>query len=98
MMLAGLSAWHAVATQIVILGAGGDAQALRAEAARHYAPFALMVPVAPGDPQQALAASMPFIGAMRQTGGRATAFVCRDFACREPVTTIEALAAQLQPA
>jgi uncharacterized protein YyaL (SSP411 family) len=34
---------------------------------------------------------------MHQTGGRATAFVCRDFACREPVTTPEALAGQLQP-
>ena len=38
---------------------------------------------------------MPFIGAMQQKDGHATAFVCRDFACREPVTTAEALAAQL---
>ena len=35
------------------------------------------------------------IGAMRQEGAAATAFVCRDFACREPVTSPEALAAQL---
>jgi uncharacterized protein YyaL (SSP411 family) len=56
-----------------------------------------MVPVTPGDPQLALAATMPFIASMRQKDGRATAFVCRDFACREPVTTAEALAAQLQP-
>jgi uncharacterized protein YyaL (SSP411 family) len=97
MMLAGLSAWHAGATQIVILGSGEDARALRAEAARHYLPFALVVPVAPGDPQRTLAATLPFIGAMQQTGGRATAFVCRDFACREPVTTVEALAGQLTP-
>jgi len=41
---------------------------------------------------------MPFIGPMQQQDNRATAFVCRDFACREPVTTPDALAAQLQPA
>jgi uncharacterized protein YyaL (SSP411 family) len=96
MMLAGLSTWHAGASQIVVLGAGDGARALQLEAARHYAPFAVMVPVTPGDRQRALAAAMPFVGAMEQKGGRATAFVCRDFACREPVTTAEALAAQLQ--
>jgi len=41
---------------------------------------------------------MPFIAALRQKEGRATAFVCRDFACHEPVTSADALAAQLQPA
>ncbi len=97
MMLAGLSTWHAGVTQVVVLGSGAAATALRAEAARHYLPFALMVPVAPGDPQRTLAGTMPFIEAMQQTGGRATAFVCRDFTCREPVTTPEALAGQLQP-
>lgn len=96
MMLAGLSTWHAAAMQVVVLGSEADARALRAELARHYAPFALMVPVTPGDPQRALAAAMPLVGPMRQKDGRATAFVCRDFACREPVTTADALAAQLQ--
>jgi len=45
-----------------------------------------------------LSETMPFIGPMQQQDNRATAFVCRDFACREPVTTPDALAAQLQPA
>jgi uncharacterized protein YyaL (SSP411 family) len=97
MMLAGLSTWHAGATQIVVLGSEPDSTSLRVEAARHYLPFALMVPVVPGDPQRELSAAMPFIAAMRQRDGRATAFVCRDFACREPVTDADALAAQLQP-
>jgi uncharacterized protein YyaL (SSP411 family) len=97
MMLAGLSTWHAGAMQIVLLGSGADSTSLRVEAARHYLPFALMVPVAPGDPQRDLSAAMPFIASMRQKDGRATAFVCRNFACREPVTTADALAAQLQP-
>jgi uncharacterized protein YyaL (SSP411 family) len=97
MMLAGLSTWHAGATQIVVLGSGSDAKPLQVETARHYLPFALLVPVVAGDPQRVLAAAMPFIGALRQKDGRATAFVCRDFACREPVTTAEQLEAQLQP-
>jgi uncharacterized protein YyaL (SSP411 family) len=97
MMLAGLSTWHAGATQVVVLGSEADSTSLRVEAARHYLPFALMVPVTPGDPQRDLSAMMPFIAAMQQKDGRATAFVCRDFACREPVTTPDALAAQLQP-
>jgi uncharacterized protein YyaL (SSP411 family) len=33
---------------------------------------------------------------MGAAAGRATAYVCRDFACREPVTTSEALRAQLE--
>jgi uncharacterized protein len=98
MMLAGLSTWHAGAAQIVILGDDTDAAPLRAEAARHYLPFALIipVPVTPGERQRAVGQAMPFIAPMRPKDGRATAFVCRDFACREPVTTAEALAAQLQ--
>jgi uncharacterized protein len=98
MMLAGRSSFHAPASQIVVLGRPDDARALRGELARHYLPFAVTIPVEPGASQDALAGTLPFIGAMRPAGGAATAFVCRDFACREPVTTAEALAAQLAPA
>ena len=94
MMLAALSAWHAGGMQIVIVGEGGPAAALGAEVARHYLPFALAVPVLPGDRQRAIAAQLPFVESMRASAA-ATAYVCRDFTCREPVTTPEALAAQL---
>jgi uncharacterized protein YyaL (SSP411 family) len=99
MMLAGLSTWHAAATQVVVVGGAGgdDGLALKTELARHYLPFAVSVPVVPGAQQEALAALLPFVGAMRPAGGATTAFVCRDFACREPVTTADALAAQLRP-
>jgi uncharacterized protein YyaL (SSP411 family) len=68
---------------------------MRAEAARHYLPFALTVPVEPGERQRAIAAQLPFVESMRAVEGSATAYVCRDFTCREPVTTPEALGAQL---
>ena len=60
-------------------------------------PFAVTIPVQPGERQRAIAAIMPFVGAMQTGAGAATAFVCRDFACREPVSTADALASQLTP-
>jgi uncharacterized protein YyaL (SSP411 family) len=95
MALAGLSGWHAGATQIVIVGSEATAAPLRAELSRHYLPFSIVVPIQPGDRQRDVAALMPFVAAMRTAGDAATAFVCRDFACREPATTAAALAAHL---
>jgi hypothetical protein len=46
----------------------------------------VVVPVAPGERQNALARLMPFVGPMAMREGRATAYVCRDFACQAPVT------------
>jgi len=96
LMLAGLSAWHADHTQVVIVG-GRDpqTQALHAELARHYLPFSVTVAVEPGDRQRAIAARLPFVGAMTLRDGRPSAYVCRDFACRQPVTDPAALASEL---
>jgi uncharacterized protein len=98
LMLAGLSMWHATSSQVVVLGHRevADTAALRDEIARHYLPFAVMIPMAPGEPQARLASLMPFVGAMRMQEDAATAFVCRKFACQAPVTTAEALASQLE--
>ena len=96
MMLAGLSAWHAGATQIVVAGsAAADLTPLREEVARHYLPFAVTFPVSSADQPPALGAALPFVAAMRPQNGAPTAYVCRDFTCREPVTSADALAAQL---
>jgi len=97
MMLAGLSAWHSEHAQVVITGAPDDpaTRALQREVAKQYHPFAVVVPLAPGSRQRAVAALIPFVGAMTARDGRATAYVCRNFTCREPVTTPEALASSL---
>jgi uncharacterized protein YyaL (SSP411 family) len=63
--------------------------------ARHYLPFAVTFPVIEGAQQAALGAALPFAAAMRPQNGSPTAYVCRDFTCREPVTSIDGLAAQL---
>ncbi|MBS3933921.1 MAG: thioredoxin domain-containing protein [Truepera sp.] len=46
----------------------------------------------PGDP---LVARFPFLQGKERLGGKATAYVCQGGACRLPVTTPEALSAQL---
>jgi hypothetical protein len=87
MMLSALSAWHHGFSQIVVVGdpAGEDTRSLNRELAAHYLPFAVVVPVAPGAQQQALARQLGFIGSMTARAGAAV-YVCRDFACRQPVS------------
>jgi uncharacterized protein YyaL (SSP411 family) len=97
MMLAALSTWHADHAQIVIIGQpdAEDTRSLRTELARRYRPFDVTIRVTPDAPQQMLAAHLPFISGMSMRDRHATAYVCRNFTCREPVTTSAALASQL---
>jgi hypothetical protein len=81
--------------QVVLVGGDEERRPLAATLARRYLPFAIEIPVDPSR-QDALGQALPFVAAMRQVEGRATAYVCRDFACRPPVTTADALAAELR--
>ncbi len=94
MLLCALSGWHAHYSQVVIAGAAEASLPLRRELARRYLPFALLVSAVPGPAAVRLAALLPFTAAMT-TGGDAAAYVCRDFTCRQPVATPEALAREL---
>ena len=100
MMMAALVRYHAPAdgvTQVVIVGDRADdaTVALERTVAARYLPFAVRVTVPPGDAQSRFAERTPFIGSLRQVNGQATAYVCTNFACREPVTDPLALEAQL---
>ena len=94
MMLCALSGWHAGYSQIVVVGSPERAMPLRQELARHYRPFAVVVPVVPGPAQERLARQLPFVAGMTDLGGVA-AYVCRDFTCRQPVTSAADLAREL---
>ena len=96
MMLCALSAWHAQPMQIVVVG-GRTAEPVRdleRELAAHYLPFAVHVPVDPDRTQAALASVLPFVDGMRPHGGGAV-YVCREFTCRQPVGSPDALRAEL---
>ena len=73
MMLCALSGWHAGYSQVVIAGAPADAQALKQEVARHYLPFAIVIPIVPGPAQQALGRILPFTTAMSSGDSAAAA-------------------------
>jgi uncharacterized protein YyaL (SSP411 family) len=65
--------------------------------ALEYLPFAITIHVTP-ERLRALAASLPFIAAMQPVDGASAAYVCRDFTCRQPVTTADALRDELKAA
>jgi uncharacterized protein YyaL (SSP411 family) len=96
LMMAALAARHASHAQVVLVGQTREALGgLLAALAGTYRPFAIVLPVTTGDAQDALAARLPFVAGMKPVDGQAAAYVCRDFACRQPVTTVEALRAEL---
>src|SRR5262249_28281697 len=96
MMAAALSTHIAGVQQIVLVE--GDAQAeddaLDRPLGLAYLPFAIQLRVAAGS-QRALAGSLPFVEAMRPVDGRTAAYVCRNFTCRQPATTVDALQQEL---
>jgi uncharacterized protein YyaL (SSP411 family) len=100
MMAAALSAFTAGVQQIVIVegdpsmssGPGGDA--LDRAVALHYLPFSIQLRLS-AEAQRALAGRLPFIAAMQPLAGITAAYVCRDFTCRQPVTTVDGLEQEL---
>ena len=98
MMMCALSQWHSPSVQVVVVG-GRQADGVRQleeEIASHYLPGAVHIPVDPDRNQQELKALLPFIDGMQPHGGGAV-YVCRDFTCKQPVSSVEALRSELQP-
>jgi uncharacterized protein YyaL (SSP411 family) len=95
LMVANVAQWRQSATQVVLVGhpEGADYRTLESVVASKFLPGAVVIPVHPGETQQALGARLPWLAAMSMRDDRATAYVCRDFVCREPVTDAAALGA-----
>jgi uncharacterized protein YyaL (SSP411 family) len=96
MMLAALSTYHAGMPQIVIVGdrASADTQALLDVVRRRYLPTAITMCVE-SSRRHALERLLPWIATMREKDGRATAYVCRNFACETPTVNPDELDRQL---
>jgi uncharacterized protein YyaL (SSP411 family) len=97
MMLAALSTYHSGMPQVVIVGdpASDQTRALLEVLRRRYLPTAITVPVH-ATSRDRLDRQLPWMAAMRERNGRATAYVCRDFSCQAPATDREDLDRQLR--
>jgi uncharacterized protein YyaL (SSP411 family) len=100
MMAAALSTYIAGMQQIVIVDRNGSSPAdsdadLGAVVARRYLPFAITLRIE-ADRQAALGRRLPFVAAMQPVNGETSAYVCRNFTCRQPVTTVAALEQELE--
>jgi hypothetical protein len=93
MMAAALATYDAGVGQVVLVS-NGEVNPLAAVVKNSYLPFALTLNLTL-DRQAALAARLPFVGAMHPVDGLPAAYVCREFTCRAPVTTEEGLRREL---
>jgi uncharacterized protein len=93
MVAAALSTFHAGVGQIVLVGQqdAPDFQTLHRTFAQVYRPFLVVVPVDVRRDPRRVASRLPFIGPLEAREGRATAYVCRDFACQAPTTSADQL-------
>jgi uncharacterized protein len=97
-MLAACEFYMAAPRQIVLVGVreAADTRALARVLAGRFLPDAVSLLVDSEQTRAALAAHSPAIASMHPIDGRASAYVCRDFACQLPVSEAAALAELLQ--
>ncbi len=96
-----LCVWEQVQSkpqQIVIAGNRGRADTLAMLTAvnKQYNPAWIVLLADGGANQKFLAEKLPFLETVGMREGRATAYVCKDFTCQLPVTSVEALQEQLR--
>jgi uncharacterized protein YyaL (SSP411 family) len=96
-MLAAMDLERAPQRHVVIAGREGaeDTRALIREFDRRFLPHDALLVVDRPEHRKRLAALAPFAAALEPMQGRATAYVCLNYACRLPTTDLAAFAAQL---
>lgn len=82
---------------IVVVGAreSDDTRALLRTIHQKFSPFKSVIFLDTEIDNSFLTKRLPFLEPMTMRDNRATAYVCRDFACRAPVATVEELRAEL---
>jgi uncharacterized protein YyaL (SSP411 family) len=94
-MLAAIDATITEPIQIVIAGRRTSAAELLKVVAQSYQPRQIVLLADGGENQEFLAQHVAEIADMTPINGKATAYVCRNFACDVPVTDPDALRAKL---
>jgi uncharacterized protein YyaL (SSP411 family) len=97
MMLAALSSYHAGTSQLVIAGRPDDPSmmTMMQTAGRMYLPFMVTVPLVP-EHRDAMQRVLPWAGNFEASeAGIATAYLCRNFACDAPTTSVDVLRSRL---
>jgi hypothetical protein len=86
--------------QIVIAGRpdAPDTRDLLDEVHRHYLPETIVLLADGAGGQKYLAEKLPELKEMAPVEGRAAAYVCENFTCKQPATSVELLRKQLSPA
>ena len=84
--------------QIVIAGepAAEDVRALLRLVHKQYLPNRIILCADGGEGRAFLGARAEFIKGMKPIGGKATAYVCRNYACKQPTNEAKVLEAQLK--
>ena len=74
--------------QVVIAGKldSGDTRALLKEVRSRFLPTTILLLADGGEGQKELAKTLPFLRTMKPIDGKATAFVCENYACELPTT------------
>jgi uncharacterized protein YyaL (SSP411 family) len=96
MMEAALSTYVAGPQQIVIVSRDSDAraQSLARAAGVRYLPFAVILSLGDAE-RQSLVRLLPFLEAMQPVNGLPAAYICANFTCRPPITSVAALETEL---
>ena len=90
-LLTAALAHHDGFIEIVVVGEDDEAtKALLRECYRTYLPTKIVARLHPGSQSE-----LPLFAGRDLVDGRPAAYVCRDFVCKRPVTTVEALRAEL---
>jgi uncharacterized protein YyaL (SSP411 family) len=93
MMLTALDFYYGPTKELVIVGSpeDGDVRLMIEEARRGFRPNLVVLLRPPGVAGEEIVQLAPFTGPMKMEGGRPTAYLCENFACREPITALEEL-------
>jgi uncharacterized protein YyaL (SSP411 family) len=96
-MLAAMLLERSIPRHVVIAGdpASAEARAMIREFGRRFLPNDVLIVTTPGARADALRKLAPFASALPEKQGRATAYLCVNYACQLPVTDPAAFAAQL---